>query len=525
MWFRIQVQTKWIFEGIADCLTQYRIVAGSLASDPEQKQNAFERGIERARLYAPDQIAKFGPAASAYHLRYVARRLIQVGDSSNACRYMHRALRIYPGLILDDPGRTISSLGASWVLRLMPAAFSRRIVSGAVSVVGARQGKKLDAKVGATTKPFRWGLLGAGSVARQFGLSLDLLDGQEVHAIASRSHSRAAELAESLKRSFRTAPRALDSYEALVADPEIDAIYVSTPAAAHLENVSLALNAGKPVLCEKPFATSAAEARQIADLAAERKFFCMEAMWMRFIPAIRDLKARINRGEVGRVSLLEAELGFTQPFDPTGRHFDPAQGGGALLDLGVYPLSLARYLLGRPDRGQAISDMAATGVDAQTVMNLSFPSGALASLSCSFTQRLRNRALVAGTTGSFLTDDPMYAPGQLTHTAATMAQPAAADASSSKAGWLGRMVEKSPKLVSARRRFAPTLRQLLRRERKTYAHHFPGFGYQFEIQEVYRCVASGLLESPDMPLSESVEMMEVIDAFRNGGSFDWRKKP
>lgn len=143
LWFRMKVMTDWLFEGIPDCLTQYRIIPDSLASDPEKKQTAFELGLERARQYAPKEIAEHGPAARAYHLRYLARRLIQVGDGTKARQYMHRALRAYPGLIKDDPARTASSLAAVWIMSLMPASLAKRIVDKGVKVTGARQERKV----------------------------------------------------------------------------------------------------------------------------------------------------------------------------------------------------------------------------------------------------------------------------------------------------------------------------------------------------------------------------------------------
>lgn len=362
--------------------------------------------------------------------------------------------------------------------------------------------------------------MGAGEVARHFARSVMMLPDHKVHHVASRTAARAQGLVDTLGVSARIS----DSYDALCADPQVDAIYVATPAAAHLENVRMALKAGKPVLCEKPFTVTADEARQLAALARDQGVFCMEAMWMRFIPAIQDLKFRIDAGEIGAVKLLQAELGFAQPFDAAGRHFDPAQGGGALLDLGVYPLSLAWFLLGRPYQGQALTTPAPSGVDAQTAVTLAFEGGALATLTCSFTQRLRNQALVAGETGTILTADPLFSPDALIQTRAPLQGPVQSSTPRGS-GRLAHIVEKYPFLVQLRRRYAPLLRQLVRRERRRHNHPFPGFGYQFEAQEVARCVRAGLTESPVMPLSETIDIFDAMDALRTDGRFDWRDRP
>jgi len=359
---------------------------------------------------------------------------------------------------------------------------------------------------------FRWGLLGAGDVARNFGRSVALLPGHAVTAVTSRSAARAKAAATDLG-----SIRNLADYAALAADPDIDAIYVATPAALHREHVALALMAGKPVLCEKPFTVTASQARELATLAERSGTFCMEAMWMRFIPAIRALKDRIAAGEIGEVRMLQAELGFSVPYNPENRYYNLEKGGGALLDLGIYPLSLAYYLLGQPEAGQMLTGNAPNGVDARATITLRFPSGALASLTCGFDQRLRNRALVTGATGSFELDAPLYAPESIAMTRSP--QPAPGGLAADQGGLLGRLSRTSPMLIRLRRRYAPVLRQLVRRERSTLSYPFPGFGYQFEAAEVACCVRAGLRESPVMPLAESVEIMECLERLRTYGCF------
>lgn len=360
--------------------------------------------------------------------------------------------------------------------------------------------------------PFRWGLIGAGDVARNFGASAALVPGHEVAAVASRRLGRAEATAAALGGA-----RALTDYAELVADPKLDAVYIATPAALHRDHVALALEAGKPVLCEKPFTVTAAEARDLAALARTTGTFLMEAMWTRFIPAIQALKARIEAGEIGDVRMIQADLGFAVPYDPSNRFYAPELGGGALLDLGIYPLSLAWYLLGTPDAGQMLVGAAPNGVDARAAMVLRFPGGALASLSCSFDQRLANRAVVTGTRGSLALDAPLYAPERITLTRAPEPAPQAASGVATQAN--PSRFATQPRLIRLRRRYAPVLRQLLRRERVTRSYPFPGYGYQFEAEEVAACVRAGRGQSAVMPLDETVAIMECLETLRAEGSF------
>ena len=356
----------------------------------------------------------------------------------------------------------------------------------------------------------RWGLLGAGNVVRQFARSVALLPEQQLTAVASRSKSRA----ESLKAEVGVKDVS-GSYEALVQRPDINAIYIATPAALHRSHALLAISAGKHVLIEKPFASSVADAIDIVTAARARGVFCMEAMWMRFIPAIRALRSAIEVGDIGTPQLLQADLGFATEYEPTSRYFDPALGGGVMLDLGVYLLSLAWFVLGRPESGQALTTNAPSGVDAQAAITLRHSGGGLSNLTCSFNQRLRNSAVVSGTKGSFELEEPLFAPTRLVHV-----RGAPAGGGGGAPGRLGRIVETQPQLVALRRRFAPVLRQVVRRERTARHLGFLGFGYQFEAEEVARCVQANLSESPSMPLDESIEILRALEALRTAGRFE-----
>src|SRR5258706_11466720 len=193
------------------------------------------------------------------------------------------------------------------------------------------------------TNAIKWGILGTGAIAAQFAEALAGVAEARLHAIASRSR----EGAEAFARDYGV-PRAYASYEELVRDPDVEVVYIATPNSAHAANAILALENGKAVLCEKPFTVDAAEAKKVIEVARQKKLFCMEGMWMRFVPAVRELVSLIRSGAIGDARMLTAGLGFPFIYDPAHRVFDPRLGGGAMLDLGVYPLSLAFHLFGRP---------------------------------------------------------------------------------------------------------------------------------------------------------------------------------
>jgi predicted dehydrogenase len=219
-------------------------------------------------------------------------------------------------------------------------------------------------------RPVRWGILGTGGIASTFVTDLQLSDSGVATAVGSRSQ----ESADRFANQFRIANRHA-SYESLVADPNVDVIYVATPHPMHHGNAILALRAGKHVLVEKPFTMNAVEAREIVRVAREHKRFAMEAMWTRFLPHVGVIRDWLGRGVLGDIIAVTADHGQWFAEDPGFRLFAPELGGGALLDLGVYPVSFASMVLDRPDRIVSMSDPAFTGVDAQTSMLFGYDSG------------------------------------------------------------------------------------------------------------------------------------------------------
>jgi predicted dehydrogenase len=312
--------------------------------------------------------------------------------------------------------------------------------------------------------PLRWGIIGTGGIADTFANDLRLTDSGVVAAVGSRSQ----ESADRFARKFEVA-RAHSSYESLVADPEIDVVYVATPHPMHRDNAILALRAGKPVLVEKPFTMNAAEAREVVAVAREQQLFAMEAMWTRFLPHIAVVREWLSQGVLGELVSVSADHGQWFAEDPGFRLFAPELGGGALLDLGIYPVSFASMVLGRPNRILALGDPAFTGVDAQTSMLFGYESGAQAVLSCTLRAKSPTTGAIVGTDARIEIDGDFYAPASV------------------------RLVPRSgePTVVSSRHE---------------------GRGLRHQADEVARRLAAGELESPLMSLDETVTIMETMDA-------------
>jgi predicted dehydrogenase len=222
----------------------------------------------------------------------------------------------------------------------------------------------------------RWGVIATGWVSNNFAEATKLLPEAELAAVGSRSRESANAFGEK-----HGIPRRHGSYEDLVADPDVEAVYVGTPHNLHHANTLMALDAGKHVLCEKPLAVNAGQAGEMIEAARKKGLFLMEAMWTRFVPVWVDLKGRLDSGEFGQIGFLYSSFGEAVPYEPEGRAYNPQLAGGALLDLGVYPISLASWLLGKPDTMTSRVRMTDTGVDQRNAMIFTYPDGSFASLS------------------------------------------------------------------------------------------------------------------------------------------------
>lgn len=311
--------------------------------------------------------------------------------------------------------------------------------------------------------PVRWGILGTGGIARTFADDLRLTDSGDVVAVGSRSADSAAQFADELG-----IPHRHGSYADLVADPDVDIVYVATPHPMHHDNAVLALRAGKPVLVEKPFTMNAAEARDVVAVARETGLFAMEAMWTRFLPHIARIRQWLADGILGDIVTVTADHGQWFAEDPGFRLFAPELGGGALLDLGIYPVSFASMVLGTPNRIVTMGDPAFTGVDAQTSMLFGYESGAQALLTCTLRAKSPTRATIVGTEARIELDGDFYAPTS----------------------------------ISLITRTGETTR--------VESDH-QGRGLRHQADAVARYLAAGQLESPLLPLNETVSIMATMD--------------
>lgn len=317
------------------------------------------------------------------------------------------------------------------------------------------------------TDLIRWGILATGGIAHLFAHDL-VLNGHNIQAVGSRNQASAHAFATEF-----AIPVAHASYEALVNDPEVDVIYVSTPHPFHAEHAMLALNAGKHVLIEKPFALNAREARQIVDLAASKNLLVLEAMWTRFLPHMVRIREILAAGTLGEVRSVQADHTQNLPNDPEHRLNALSLGGGALLDLGVYPVSLAHDVFGVPDTILASASFKSTGADAQIATIFRYSGGQIATTYSASTTRGPTEASIIGTLGRIDIDSVWYAPTGF------------------------RVFDGAGAVLET---FVPV--------------SFAGRGMQFEAAEAERLIRANELSSAIMPAEESVTIMETLDAVR-----------
>jgi predicted dehydrogenase len=316
--------------------------------------------------------------------------------------------------------------------------------------------------------PTNWGILGTGTIAHLVAEDLALLPNAELTAVGSRAQERADAFGDTFD-----VPHRHGSYEALVANPDLDVVHVASPHSAHLEHATMALEAGCAVLCEKPLALNAEQAERLIATARRRDQFLMEAMWTRFLPVMDDVRRLVHDEQaLGDVHLLQADIGVAQSFDPTHRLFDPALGGGALLDLGVYPLAFAFDLFGPPDTVTSSAVIGETGIDEQCAAVFRYDDGTQAVWHASVRADAGRTCVLAGTGGRLR---------------------------GTRAWWKGAPFELTRDDGTA----------------ETWARPYEGNGYQFEAAHVMHCLRAGRTESPRMPLDESRALLETMDALRN----------
>jgi predicted dehydrogenase len=312
----------------------------------------------------------------------------------------------------------------------------------------------------------RWGILATGGIAHTFAKDL-IDDGHEIAAVGSRTQERADAFADEFG-----IPTAHGSYEDLVADDDVDVVYVATPHPEHAANAQLALSAGKHVIIEKPFTLNAVEARRVVDLAAERNLLVMEAMWTRFLPHVERIRSLVSRGILGDVREFAADHQQLLPSDPHHRINALELGGGALLDLGIYPISFASLLFGEPQTVHAAARFRSTGADAATHALFGYGDRALATVRCASDLRGANTATITGTRARIELDAVWYTPTNF------------------------RLIDPHGEVM------------------EEYKTRITGRGMQFQAREAERLIEAGRTSSDLMPAEESVAIMRTMDAVR-----------
>jgi predicted dehydrogenase len=312
-------------------------------------------------------------------------------------------------------------------------------------------------------KTYKWGIIGPGKIANKFAEGLKVLPNAERYAVASSSLERAESFKEN--HGFK---KAYGSYKEMLADPELDVVYIATTNNLHYEHTMLCLEAGKAVLCEKPFASNLLQVKRMVDKARKKEVFLMEALWSRFIPSMIQFKEKALSGAIKQPLLLQCNFGFISPFDPFRRVYDPALGGGSIPDIGIYPIFVALYLFGKPESIQVMSVPAPTGTDWTTSILFKHKEKEISMLTSSFEMVLDNEARLYGEGGYLKLHTMFHIPTRLSICKND-----------------GQETEIPLDLV--------------------------GNGYNYEAAEVMECLDKGLIESPGMSHDFSIDLIKVID--------------
>ncbi|GJM27920.1 MAG: dehydrogenase [Cyclobacteriaceae bacterium] len=312
---------------------------------------------------------------------------------------------------------------------------------------------------------YRWGILAPGKIAHKFATGLQFVPEAKLHAIGSRDIDRARDFADQYQ-----APVWYGSYQELAEDPDIDVIYIATPHSFHMENTLTCLEQGKAVLCEKPLAINSSQVETMIMASKNHQSFLMEALWSRFLPNIIRVRNLIESGAIGAVSHLEADFGFKAPYDPKSRLFNPNLGGGALLDIGIYPLFFATYLFGTPETIESSAKFADTGVDESCSVKLTFSGGKQANLMFTISEFTAVKARITGDNGEIMLPNRWYQPVNVITNAGNDPQ------------------EEVIKFV--------------------------GNGYNYQVHEVHQCLDKGKIESDHWSHRHSLQLMQLMDEIR-----------
>jgi len=322
-------------------------------------------------------------------------------------------------------------------------------------------------------KHYNWGILGAGRIADKFCTALVSTSRATLYAVASRNVETGKAFANKFNASVY-----YNNYLDLVTDPNVDVIYIATPHVFHYEQTLLCLNHNKPVLCEKPMSISFQQTQEMISIAQKNKLFLMEAMWTACMPFIKKIKEIIDENIIGSVQYVQADFGFSTPFDASSRLFNKALGGCSILDVGVYPISLATLLLDEPSSIKSVSSLTDTEVDAYSNVILQYPNGSTAHLFSAVTTETPVEATIIGTKGRIKIDFPWYM--------ATDFSVILNDGTS-----------------------------------KSYSFPHQTNGFEYEIIEVMNCLDNGLLQSPLVPFQQTITVSKIMDELLKQAGVDY----
>lgn len=316
------------------------------------------------------------------------------------------------------------------------------------------------------SKKYNWGIIGLGNIAHKFAEDLLLVEDANLFGVASRN----SEKAKSFSEKFR-ADKYYGTYQELADDPQIDVVYIATPHPFHFENTMMCLEAGKAVLCEKAFGMNSSEVEQMIAKAKEKNLFLMEALWTRFIPATEEMIALLNKGLIGDLKTVRADFGFKAEFDADKRLYNKKLGGGALLDIGIYPVFLSLLTLGKPKEIKALAQMSSTGIDENIMMLFNYPNKKSAILDASLVATTPVEAWLHGDKGSLKMHRNFHHTEEISY-------------------------YKGSDLV------------------ENYRFKYIGNGYYHEIEEVIKCLKTGKTESEKIPHSFSLDLIKTLDRIR-----------
>jgi predicted dehydrogenase len=325
---------------------------------------------------------------------------------------------------------------------------------------------------------FAWAVVGPGGIARKFAETVEGLADAELRQVYGRNAARTDAFVDACRDSSGTTPRAARSLTEILEDPLIDGVYVATPHAQHGPFVRQCLEAGKPVLCEKPLVPNLAQGASLVELASRKSVFLMEALWTRMLPVYDTVSTWLRDDAIGPVRAIQSSFCFRAPFEPEGRHYNPALAGGALLDLGVYCVAMTRWVIQQaagscpePSSNHASGTLADTGVDQRVSAMLTFPGGVSSQLVCGFDGSAENSMTILGERGLIKLPSGFWGA-----TEARLERPGEPA-----------LLEQAPFRIN---------------------------GFEYEIEEAQRCIRAGLVESPRMTHADSLAALRWMDEIR-----------